>query len=97
MTKRYWRISGYESGNRIFETQVPVGYFSERQVNNLLKALAAKTGLTLDEIVGAYARRNTKYSNDLLRVQKDKPHPVYACGDNPYFVAEVITRESATL
>lgn len=93
MTKRYWRISGHESGSKIFETHVPVGCFSERQVNDLLKALTAKAGLTLDEIVGAYARRNTKYSNDLLLVQKEKPHAEYMCGDNPYFVAGVVMRD----
>ena len=90
MTTRYWRISGYDSGSKIFETLVPVGCFTERQVKDLLKALAAKTGLTLDEIVGAYARKNTNYSNDLLLVQKEKPHPEYMCGDDPYFIAEVI-------
>ncbi|MDE0412185.1 MAG: hypothetical protein OXI37_08245 [Gammaproteobacteria bacterium] len=49
--------------------------------------------MTLDEIVGAYARKNTRYYNDLLLVQKEKPHPEYMCGDNPYFIAGVIERE----
>lgn len=93
MTTRYWRICGYHSGSKIFETHVPVGCFCERQVKELLKVLAAKADLTLDEIVGAYARMNTTYSNDLLLVQKDKPHPVYMCGDNPYFIAGVIESE----
>ena len=93
MTKQYWRISGYESESKIFEIHVPVGCFSERQVTDLLKALTAKAGLTQDEIVGAYARKNTRYSNDLLLVQKEKPHPEYMCGDNPYFVAGVVTHE----
>ena len=92
MTKKYWRITGYESGNEIFETHVPIGCFSERQVRDLLKALAAKAGLTLDEIVGVYAKKGTKYSNDLLLVQKEAPHPEYTCGHNPYFVAGVVER-----
>ena len=96
MTKSYWRIIGYESGSKIFETYVPVGCFSERQMNDLLKALAAKAGLTLDEIVGAYARKNTKVSNDLLLVQKEKPHPEYMCGHNPYFVAGVVECKQTT-
>ena len=93
VARRYWRISGYESGNKMFETHVPVGCLSERQMKDLLRALAAKVGLTLDEIVGAYARKNTRYSNDLLVVQKEQLHPGYMCGDNLYFVAGVVERK----
>ena len=97
MTKRYWRIIGYESESRVFETHIPVGCLSERQLKELLKALTAKAGLSLDEIVGAYVRKNTRRSNDLLLVQKEKHHQEYMCGDNPYFVAEVISCESVTV
>ena len=46
------------------ERKVPIGSITERQLEALLKALAAKAGLENDEIVGAYARRRTKIANE---------------------------------
>ena len=58
-----------------------------------MKALTAKAGLSYDEIVGAYAKKRTKISNELLLVKKDGPYQVYTCGSNPYFIARVIIEE----
>jgi hypothetical protein len=93
MKQRYWQIRGYNGATKIFEKEVHVSHFSENQIKCLLKALAAKAGLEFDEIVGAYARKKSKISNDLLLVNKDGPYPVYICGANPHFVAKVITRD----
>ena len=62
---------------------------TEEQIKAVLQALAAKAGLTFDEIIGAYAKRGTKIATDLLLVQRDSPYPVFTCGSNQYFIAEV--------
>lgn len=88
--QRLWKICGYDSLEKIFEIYVPVGYFSENQVQGLLKALAAKTGLSCEEIVRAYQKRKTKRANSLLEVRRDGPNPRFMCGSNPHFTAGIV-------
>lgn len=90
MTKKLWKICGYDSTKKIYKTSVPVGCISENQIQELLKALTAKAGLEFDEIVGAYRMRNTKLANDLLEVRKDTTLPQYTCGSNPHFIAKIV-------
>lgn len=92
MNQRYWHIEGYNSSTKIFDKKVKVGYFSANQIQELLKALTAKASLSFDEIVGAYAKRKTKISNELLFIQKDGLYPVYMCGSNPHFTARACER-----
>jgi hypothetical protein len=94
MSNLYWHIEGYDSLDKIYDRKVKVGYFSQNQIQALLKALAAKAYLNFNEIVGAYAKKGTKIANDLLYIHKDGPHPTYFCGTNPCFIARVI-REDA--
>ena len=68
--------------------KVGIGQFTSDQIDYLLKALAAKAGLTYSEIVGAYATRRTKIANDLLAVHAD--YPMVMCGTNPYFTATIV-------
>jgi hypothetical protein len=86
-SKPYWLIQGYDSTTQIYERKVDAGQISERQMKALLMALAAKAGLSFDEIVGAYATRRTKIANELLQVLKDGPTPTSMCGTNPHFIA----------
>ncbi len=97
MNKRYWLIRGYDSTNLIFEKKVKRGQFTEDQIRQLLQALAAKEGLSPDEIVGAYARRGTTISNKLLEVHKDFGQPTYMCSSNPHFVASVVDENGKIL
>jgi hypothetical protein len=90
MTKRYWHIEGYDGTKKIFEKRVKVGLFSQNMVKALLMALTAKAGLNFEEIVGAYAKKKTKISNDLLTIQKDGPYLTFMYGENPHFIAKVI-------
>jgi hypothetical protein len=87
--KPYWLIRGFDSTRMIYERRVGVGQITQDQIKALLKALAAKAGLTCDEIAGAYATRRTTIANDLLQVHKDGPHPTFSCGSNPFFVASI--------
>ena len=90
MSTLYWRIEGFESTQAVFEMDVPLGSFTDDQVRQLLRALAAKAGLNYDEIVGAYAKRRTKIANGLLDVHRDGPEPQYWCGHGPVFMARVV-------
>ncbi len=56
----------------------------------MLKALVAKEGLDHDEIVGAFAKRRTTIANELLSVRRDRRVHQYSCGDNPWFLAQVV-------
>jgi len=89
---KFWKIEGYDSLTKIYERELKSGCFSEKQIQAVLQSLVAKAGLDFDEIVGAYAKRNTRVANDLLLVQRDGPYSRFMCGDNPYFTARVIEK-----
>lgn len=91
---KVWKIEGYHGTTKIYERELQIGYFSEKQIQDVLKALAAKAGLGFDEIIGAYARRRTKGANDLLSVQREGLYPKFSCGENPYFTARIVDAES---
>ena len=67
--KNYWRIVGYQATRKIFETEIPWGFFTDREIRNVLRVLVAKASLTHDEILDSYVRRNTKRYRSLLEVQ----------------------------
>ena len=90
MSKRYWRIRGYESTKKIFDKTLSIGQFNGKQIEDCLKALAAKAGLNFDEIIGAYTKRRTKIANGLLDVQWDAKYSTWTCGSNPYFMAAIV-------
>ena len=94
MSKHYWKIEGSDSLRKIYEKKIPIHYIGENQMVNILKCLAAKASLDFDEIVGAFARRHSKISNNLLDVRRenlrDAPHLCYWCGENPVFIARII-------
>jgi hypothetical protein len=90
MNKRYWLIRGYDCLELIFEMKVNLGDLNENQLRRLLQVLAAKEGLSYNEVVCAMARRGSKISNDHLAVRKEPDRPVYQCGSNPYFTASVV-------
>jgi hypothetical protein len=94
MKKRYWRIQGRSSLRLIFEETIPVGCVTIGQLKELLKCLAAKDGLTHEEIVGSYVKKKTKKSNSLLEVTKESGGiPAYYCGET-YHVAAVVVDEA---
>jgi hypothetical protein len=89
MGKRYWLIRGYGC-EPPFEMRVHEGQLTRRQIKELLRALAAKAGLSFAEIVGAYATRGTKIANDLLAVQGGLNEPCFMCGCSPHFTACIV-------
>ena len=90
MAKRYWKITGRDGSTKIFERKIEIGTFSEKQIQVLLMALAAKAGLDFDEIIESYASKRSNISKNLLSVTKDGLYPKYLCGDNPHFIATIV-------
>ena len=87
--KNYWLIQGFDSTTKIYEKRIDASHMTRDQAISLLKALVAKAGMTFDEIVGAYAKKQTRIANGHLSVQKDGPYPVFFCGSNPHFVISI--------
>lgn len=77
--------------------KIGVGQFTDEQMCQLLRALAARAGLTFSEIIGAYAKRGTKAANDLLEVNKDYMHRTFSCGVGPTFSATIVDSEGKPL
>lgn len=89
-TEKFWHIVGYDSTTVIFERLVPVGRLSEKQMKEALRVLAAKDGLTYDEIVDCHMKKNAKDYRTHLEVQVGSgPKSSMSCGSNPYFIASV--------
>jgi hypothetical protein len=93
VTKRYWRIVGYDGTTQIFEKLLPLGVLSQKQMTEALRVLAARAGLSFDEILDCHTRKNAKGHRDLLEVQIE-PHPNFSmsCGLNPHFTAFVVEK-----
>jgi hypothetical protein len=92
-TEKFWRIVGYDSSTEIFQKLVPVGRMSQNQMKETLRVLAAKAGLTCDEVVDCYMKKNAKGYRTLLDVQVDSgPKFSMSCGSNPYFIASVVEK-----
>jgi hypothetical protein len=91
--KRYWRIVGYDSTKTIFESEIPIGLFTDKQMSNVLRVLVARAGLTYEEILDSYVKSNTKRYRSLLEVQvQSKPRFCLMCGSNPHFTASVVEK-----
>jgi len=84
----HWLIQGFDGLSKTHEWRIDAHNISEKNLQLLLRALVAKAGLTLDEIVGAHVNRRARLSNGLLHVSRDGPRLRFTCGDNPYFVAD---------
>jgi hypothetical protein len=90
---KFWRIAGYHGTDQIWSRDIPVGSMTERQLESLLRCLAACAGLTLDEMPGAFAKRGTKIATTLLDVHRDRVNYTFMCGSNPHFVACIVEHD----
>jgi hypothetical protein len=94
---RYWLICGYDGLTKTFEMTVAVGQFTDDQIKQMLRALAAKAGLEYPEIVGAYAKRGTKAANNLLVVERESATHTYWCGVDHHFSASVVDEKGRVI
>jgi hypothetical protein len=89
MPKRHWIISGWRSTKKLVEFRIPYGTIGEKQVIQLLRALAAKYSLTDSEIVSCYVKTNSRLYMNVLEVQCSRSSEL-SCGINPYFTARIV-------
>jgi hypothetical protein len=91
--KKHWRVVGYDSTTQIFEKVVPLGSLSQKQMAGVLRVLAARAGLTFEEILDCHVKKNAKAYRALLEVQvAARPKFSMSCGENPYFIATVVEK-----
>jgi len=92
--KKYWRIVGYDSTEIIYEDEALLGCYSEREMENLLRSLVCRAGLTFREIADSYARKNARRYRALLEVHRESGPKKFSlmCGSNPHFVAWVVEK-----
>ena len=86
---QHWHIQGFEGTKQIFDLKVKRSELGEKKLKALLMALTARSGHSYDEIVGSYVHPRSRLANDLIRVHKDGLHPVYVCGTDPHFRADI--------
>ena len=76
--------------SQISQMIIPSGNITDQQLNSLLQTLAAKHGLSDDEIASSFYRKNCKSYRSLLEVQHDKKNRTRECGQNPYCTASLV-------
>jgi hypothetical protein len=88
--KRYWKIQVYDGLNLLFERKVIYGQITESSMQDLLRVLVAKFALNEDEIIGSYAKKQTKIHNQLLVVTRlNSAAYGFTCGDNLHSIAVI--------
>jgi hypothetical protein len=48
--RKYWHIVGYDGTHKIYEEKILLGYYSERDMEALLRALVSRAGLALRKL-----------------------------------------------
>ena len=73
--KRFWCIRGEKKYDTIFEATIPLGCITDAQLKSLLKCLYAKANadFSLEDIVGAYVKRGTRFAHDFLEPRSSFP------------------------
>jgi hypothetical protein len=95
--QRYWRIRGYDDTREIFELWVELEQISYERIKQVLKTLVAKATLNYSEIVGAYAKRRTKFANNNLAVSWESESGAFRCGTDLRFTASVVDANGKTV
>ncbi|WP_102784427.1 hypothetical protein [Thalassospira sp. GB04J01] len=89
--KKYLKITGYESLSIIYEREILAGTIGDKKLEELLRCLASKY-LEEDEVVESLLKKNSRGKRDLLDIRKNNKKFMLECGENPYFVAEIVTK-----
>ena len=56
---QFWKITGYEGLQRLYERQIPLGSMSESKMTTLLQRLAARH-LDFDEVIDSSLRKSAE-------------------------------------
>lgn len=89
-----WEIYGLDGARECFRAVIPSGQITRLQLHALLRTLAAKHGLTDEEIVDCHLKRNVCGYRAHLEVASHNDDATrttsYSCGDDPHFHARPI-------
>lgn len=91
MTKRFWKIRGYDGNRKVFEQTVSAGSLSEPEMTALLKHLASRH-LSEDEVVSASLRRNAKDYVGHLEIQRNtgRKYALMTTGSDRHYIAVIV-------
>lgn len=81
--------------NKISEMLIPSGHITDQMLDSLLETLAARHGLSDDEIASCFCRKSCKKHSKLLEVRYDKASRTRECGYDPYYTASLIDESGA--
>ena len=86
---KYYEITLWSGANELFHTDIPVGCISDQKLNDLLRCLVGKAGLSFQEISDSYLKRNTRRYAPHLEINSEcnRTRTTTSCGGDPYAVA----------
>jgi len=88
--QRTWVIKGMSGLNTISTFEIPAGCITSASLDSLLQTLAAKHGLSDDELLVCFYKKHYKKFSALLEVTYDNKYMMRTCGSNPYFIASLV-------
>ena len=90
MTPETWVVEGFRGTTQFFEVRVPYRSFTEKRMGAALQTLAAKYGLSDDEILDAFTATRSPRHVAHLEITRSHALPFsLSCGHNPFFTARV--------
>lgn len=93
MSEQYYVIEVHDGNELLFKCEIPTGQIGSRTLASLIKVLAAKHGLSSDEIVDSHLKKNVHAYKPLLEIHRFSGRPYQlTCGTNPHVAVRVIDR-----
>ncbi|WP_417837036.1 hypothetical protein [Thalassospira tepidiphila] len=89
--RKYLKITGYEGAEVIYKREVLAGTITDKKLEELLRCLVSKY-LEEDEVIESLLKKNSKGRRDLLDITRNGTRFMLSCGENPHFVAEIVTK-----
>jgi hypothetical protein len=92
---RFWVIEGRDgAGPVVWRAEVPLGRYSDRQMEELLQLLVARAELSFDEICASTGRKR-KSRAGFLDVHRQMQPFALMCGSAIWFSARVETKSGS--
>lgn len=93
-TRRIWVIEGRDGAGPVsWRAEVPLGRYSEGQMEELLRLLVAQAELSFDDILKSTGRKRPGRAG-LLDVHRQFRPPALSCGSGWWFTARVMMRDA---
>jgi len=77
--------------NELFRVEIPIGCITNQKLQDLLRCLVSKAGLTYQEICDSYVKKNNRNYAPHLEVTAEYniKRTTFSCGSDPYAIATV--------